>query len=1116
MKPSNVLGGGLAAAILLLSAGASAVDSIPIAAAQAGSTASHAVIVVMRHQTLKDAEALADRAPVVNALVQAGATHVKHFKTVNSFAATVSTDALERLKADPNVAMVVPDVIIRRAKPNTTSPASGPGNTTLNTNVIPGACGANGKVQLEPEALQTTQTNSDDPQARTARSLGFTGKGVKVAWIADGLDTQNVNFIRPDTGKSVFVDYQVFAAEGAGQPTSGDEAFLDANSIAGQGAHVYNVQNFSAQAAPSACNVRIEGVAPGADLVGLDVFSSNDVTTESNFLQAIDYAIFTAHVDVLNESFGSNPFPDVSALNATKLFNEEAVKAGITVTVSSGDAGFTNTIGSPASDPQFIAVGASTTFRFYAQTNYASARYFATSGWLNDNISSLSSGGYSQIGRTVDLVAPGDLGFASCDASPNFNGCVNFTGQSSEIEEAGGTSQSAPLTAGAAALVIEAYRKSHNGESPTPALVKQILTSTATDLGTPASEQGAGLVNSYKAVLLAQSIKTGQTPIGESLLLSQNQLNSVAAPGSVHRWPVTVTNTGAQPQTLHLAGRTFGAHENVQSGSVTLQDGTSPQFANFQGLQNNYAVFHFHVPGKADRLDVSVAYPAPVGSNNNARIRLILVDPQGRFAAHSLPQGVGNFGNVDVRQPAAGTWTGVIFGDLQSLGGTNGAMPWQAYTQRFTSFGSVSPGTLSLKSGQSATFEVTAVTPNAPGDSSGSIVLTSSGGGTDPFVGPESNSIPVTLRSLVDLNSGGHFQGVLTGGNGRAPGEGQANYYEFDVGPGHRNITANVSLQNDIGDLVGAYLVAPDGTALGFGQNSVKGVNTPSVTAYTHNPVAGRWTLIVEVAEPVVGDEVSQSFTGDIRLDDVSVSAPSLPNSAQTTLTAGVPVTVPVRITNNGAAAGAFFVDARLNTVAQIALGNLNPPPSSAGYPLPLAGGRPRWLVPTQTSHVQVVGNATVPIEFDYRPTQGDPDLVAAPTTGTQAAGQFTPAGGVVQQGVWSATPDEFGPFASPAPAGFANFTFTAQTKAFDPAVSTVSGDLWLAALTPASLASFVPVVIEPGQTVIVQVTITPSGASGTVVSGNLYVDTVQSALPPSGQLTGSELTALPYSYTIQ
>jgi Subtilase family len=1102
-------------------------------AAQLSQSVDRPVIVIMKNG-FAGAEAARDQAPVMNELSQVNAKRIKHYQMVNSFAATVSEGEVARLKANPAVAQVIPDIMIRRTprtKAAATSAAAllSSADTSLTPNVIPGACGPNGRVLLAPEALRTTHTASDDPLAETARSLGFTGAGVKVAWIADGVDTQNVNFLRRN-GTSAFFDYQDFTGDGPGQVTSGDEAFLDANAIAGQGLHVYDLNGFSAQPDPSACNIRIEGMAPGASLLGLDVFGSFEFTTQSNFLEAIEYAVLVDHVDVLNESFGSNPYPDITSQDVTKQFNDAAVRAGVTVTVSSGDAGFTSTIGSPSTDPNVISVGASTTFQAYAQSNYAAARYFASSGWLNDNISSLSSSGFNQAGATVDLLAPGDIGFASCDASPLFFGCVNFQGQSSNIEESGGTSMSSPLTAGAAALVIEAFRKFHDGASPSPALVKQILTSTATDLGVPAAEQGAGLINTYRAVLLAETIDSKHPSFGpgafsgQSLLLSQNQLNAVAAPGTSETWPVKVTNTGVLPQFVQVTGRTFGASEHVQSGSVVLTDGTSPQFANYQGLQNNYAVFNFKVANGADRLSASIAYPGTPANGNNSRVRLILIDPLGRFAAHSLPQGVGNFGNVDVRQPLQGTWTGVIFGDVASVGGTNGTIPWQVSTQRFVPFGSISPSAFFLAQGQSQTIHVTATTPWTPGDSAGSIVLSSSGDGFDRFVGVERNTIPVTLRSLVDLSHGGAFQGVLTGGNGRPPGEGQINYYAFNVGPGHSSITANVSLTNDVADPIGAYLINPDGVAVGFAQNSVNGVNSLSLTAFTHDPLPGTWTLIVDFAEPVVGDEISQPFTGNIKLDRVRVHASGLPGSAATRLSAGVPVTVPVTITNNGAAPEQFFVDARLNTTASLALALLFPPSTNGcpagGFPLPLGstcGDEPEWLMPTQTSSVQAVATATLPVVFDYGAFPGDPDLLGAPTSPTSAAGSYTPAGGTVEQGLWFAAPSEIGPYAGPAPAGFVNMTMTATTKEFDPAVTTAQGDIWTASVQGLSVfGTFAPVTINPGQTSVINVTITPSGASGTVVRGTLYVDDVVGSLPPYGTTTGNELAAIPYSYTIK
>jgi subtilisin family serine protease len=262
----------------------------------------------------------------------------------------------------------------------------------------------------------------------------------------------------------------------------------------------------------------------------------------------MDWAVSVDHADIISESFGGYPVPSTTT-DIIKSFNDAAVAAGVTVSQGTGDSGAQASPSSPGDDANVIDAAANTNFRAYAQAT-AYGFQFSNGSYLGENISSIGGGGFTQNGLAPDLVSSGEVGWALC--SPNvaiYEECVDFKGAPTGIQQFGGTSMATPLTAGAAALIIEAYRSTHGGATPSPALVKQILTSTANDLGMPSQEQGAGEIDSLKAVQAARSINGG-TPTGHSLLIGPNQLNVAGPAGSTpDDQTVNVTNAGASTQT---------------------------------------------------------------------------------------------------------------------------------------------------------------------------------------------------------------------------------------------------------------------------------------------------------------------------------------------------------------------------------------------------------------------------------------------------------------------------------------------------------------------------------------------------------------------------------------
>jgi hypothetical protein len=1115
----------------------SAVVKLPATAGQSA----RGVIVMLRNQhkdlsitrSANSPRAKADKkdqAPVISRAKSAGMRDVRGFTSVNAIAATATTAQISALTADPNVAAVYPDLPITKAPTgaDATPPAKGAAQSGIASPICPSDPS---KPLLEPEALQTTDTAFSNPATPQAQSLA-TGAGVKVAFLADGLDINNPDFIRAD-GSHVFVDYKDFSSEGPDAPSSAAEAFGDASSIAAQGLHAYDLADFvnPAHPLPKGCTITVRGIAPGASLVGLKVFGNSNTAPTSRFIQAIDYAVNDAGVDVINESFGGNPFPDLGN-DPISLADDAAVDAGVTVVASTGDAGTTGTIGSPSSDAKVIGVAATTTFRSYAQTG-ASGIQLSNGTWADGNISGLSSGGVTQHGRVPDLAAPGDLGWALC--TPNteiYEDCVDYKGAPASIQNFGGTSQSSPFTAGAAALVIQAYKSTHHGVRPTPALVKRLLTSTATDLGHPAYEQGAGQLNTLAAVKAALSWKDGNgspKAQGTALVVDKTQLVTDGQPGSTTTSKLSITNVSNNTQHVRLSTRTLGRTVSNQSGTAALNAATAPTFVDSTGVLRSYVAQKFKVGIGVDRLDFSFA-----AATEPFAMRVILIDPLGTYQAYSIPQGYGNFGHIDVHYPAFGTWTAYLA--LSKSSAFNGSIRWQATTSDFTGFGSVSPSTVTLAPGATRTVKVTTKLPKNPGDVSASVQLSTALGVT--------TSVPLTARTVIptrhDSNS---FRGVLTGGNGRSGdgGYAQTNAYYLDVPAGKKDLGISVSVA-DPGVTYFAVLTSPDGQVYSYQSNlyadaTGQGVNDKSLQIYRRNPQAGRWLLSLDFTNPQSGLEVAQPFTGKVTFNSVKVSA-KLPHGSS--LKAGQAVTVPVKVTNTGAAPLTYFADARLNTLGDLPLVELS---GNATTTLPVpAGVYPQWLVPTESRELTVQAAATQPVNLDFFYSSGEPEVYSSAQGNGAVVRVQAPQ---VSPGLWAADIGQTGPFDGPAPAGTVSTAAVARGQLFDPAVTSSTGDFWqlgvgsgdeaaLAALkagakagkylahatgsaasasaSPDAAAADAtgPVILRPGQSATITVVITPGAAKGSTVKGHLYIDTVSQVT-----LGGDELIDLPYSYKV-
>ena len=398
-----------------------------------------------------------EAAPSTNAaekLVEAAGGEVTHqLAVIEGFAASVPSEALKRLQSSSAILAISPDGSLQ------TLGAGWQDATSLGTYE---------PNEYRGSMLHTGHSVGVDGYWRE----GFTGHGIGVALIDTGVVP-----VEGLTGQGKVIN---------GPDLSFESQYSELRHLDtyGHGTHLAGIIAGRDPAAPA--NLRVDdaalhyvGIAPDAHLINIKVADSEGAVDVSQVIAAIDWVV--QHKDdpglnirVLNLSFGTDSRQSY-ILDPLSFAVEQAWHHGIVVVVAAGNDGNASPLRNPATNPWVISVGASD--RGSEKGRHATP----IPTWSNCGV-----------GRTVDLVAPG----ASIVGLRNPGSRADQDHPEARVAErfflGSGTSQSAAVISGAAALVLD-----RNPEY-SPDEVKSVLTSGSRQYKKVSSAcQGAGNANLF-------------------------------------------------------------------------------------------------------------------------------------------------------------------------------------------------------------------------------------------------------------------------------------------------------------------------------------------------------------------------------------------------------------------------------------------------------------------------------------------------------------------------------------------------------------------------------------------------------------------------------------------
>ncbi len=328
----------------------------------------------------------------------------------------------------------------------------------------------------------------------------YEGEGITVAIVDSGLYTASEDFFT-ESSVSRIIHYSNYTNESENADNHG------------HGTHVAGIAGGNGTSA-RAYEKNLTGIAPKCNLAGFKVLKGNGRGYSSWVLSALDDILVNHEVyniKVVNMSLSGRPCESYKT-DPLCLAVKDLVQSGIVVVCSAGNRGrglfggkVYGSIGNPGISPYAVTVGA---------CNPHGTEYLS-----DDTIARFSSRGptrgYDFNEHVFDNCIKPDITAPGChivSVSSLINSLLNkypfllhkldAGGMLKRYLKLSGTSMSAPIVAGAAALLYEA------NPALTPQMIKAIMMYTAYLIpDTSAYEQGAGILNLEGAVRLAEAIK---------------------------------------------------------------------------------------------------------------------------------------------------------------------------------------------------------------------------------------------------------------------------------------------------------------------------------------------------------------------------------------------------------------------------------------------------------------------------------------------------------------------------------------------------------------------------------------------------------------------------------